>query len=476
MPAGDGADLVFSPTRSPRLRFGGGLSSLLSMTDKMNKTVAELKEGHFDTVKGHEAVQSLQTKLMRLQDHFDDNIGEVQQNIVEHAAFYATNPQVLGGMVKLTEVLGLASVLLAQKADAIQELLETYLAPLEQQFKLSRQKWDNLEEEVKVYRTQVNQALERGNKYETEVTMHLKNAKESMRKKLVEEVERKVSDVTNRNHELQRQVKQLEFQLKRQASAKAMSSSGGVRSTVITAAHGSGPPDSAALRNIEMVEKVNELEFLLEHEKGEMLTPMIKDACNYLRTLLAMKDDDQPPAAAGGAAASSSSSRPRGNSNRPLFYSEAPDSDAIPAVNLHTSGEGGTIKRNITNYMHTASASSQPHPSSSSSSSQPQYPSVAGTVLHNYPSSATSAAGAPTTSAQQRPSFTSQTDASQQAAGAGLQSPTSSLYSHQSSLRVGGQSGDYHRALGIVKPPDGGQQPGAEQSENESVFSAPRLG
>eukprot|EP00392_Amoebophrya_sp_AT5.2_P007062 g7076.t1 len=292
-------DLVFSPGgsqtgRSPRLRFRGGLSQLVGLNEKMNRTLSELKEGQFDHAKGHEAVQALQSKLYRLQDHFDDNIAEVQQSIVEHSAFYANNPQVLGGMVKLTEVLGLASVLLAQKADAIQELLESYLAPLEQQYKAGKDSWDQLEQEVKTYRLQVNNALERGKKYENEVTMHLKNAKETMRKKLVEDVDRRIAETSQRNHELQRQVKALEFQLKRQETARAM---GSASSSVITKAHGSGPPESAALRNIEMVEKVNELETLVEQDKGAMLTPMIRDACNYLRTLLAMKDDDDatPP-------------------------------------------------------------------------------------------------------------------------------------------------------------------------------------
>ena len=70
-------DLVFSPGgshdqgRSPRLRFRGGLSQLVGLNEKMNRTLSELKEGQFDHAKGHEAVQALQSKLYRLQDHFD---------------------------------------------------------------------------------------------------------------------------------------------------------------------------------------------------------------------------------------------------------------------------------------------------------------------------------------------------------------------------------------------------------------------
>ncbi|CAD7957487.1 unnamed protein product [Amoebophrya sp. A25] len=467
-------EIVFSPTRSPRLRFGGGIAGLTALGDRMNKTLAELKEGRFDAVKGHEGVQSLQSKLIRLQDHFDDNIAEVQQSIVEHAAFYATSPQVLGGMIKLTEVLGLASVLLAQKAEAIQELLDADLAPLEQQFQQTRDRWEQLEEEVGHYRTQVSTALERGNKYETEVTQHLKNAKEIMRKKLVEEVDRKVADVTSRNRELQRQVKQLEFQLKRHQTAKAMGSS-----TVITKAHGSGPPDSAALRGIEMVDKVNELESLLDTEKGQMLTPMIKDACNYLRTLLAMKDDD-----AGGksAASSASNAKARATSSKgqaPLFYSDgelSPERAGItqllddssirpPPVMLRPGGgvstKSSSVSHNPTNVIMQHYYNGAGGSSSSSKMIDPQ-PDDLRHPEQGYSEQQHSGYG----SGPGGHSFSSQFESQHHSAQLG--SPAgSSVYSQ--SLRVGAPSGDYHRALGVDRYAQAA-------SEEESVFSAPRLG
>ena len=79
----------------------------------------------------------------------------MQQSVVEHAAFYATNPAVLGGMVKLTEVLGLASVLLTQKSEAIQKLLDSYMKPLEQLYQNGKEKYEQLEDEMGVYRAQV---------------------------------------------------------------------------------------------------------------------------------------------------------------------------------------------------------------------------------------------------------------------------------------------------------------------------------
>ena len=75
-------DVVFSPTgerpdRSPRhLKFKGGLGQLEDLNGKLNKALGELKAGQFEHLKGHEAVQNLQAKLVRLQDHFE--VGAVQ--------------------------------------------------------------------------------------------------------------------------------------------------------------------------------------------------------------------------------------------------------------------------------------------------------------------------------------------------------------------------------------------------------------
>ena len=58
-------------------------------------------------------------------------------------------------MVKLTEVLGLASVLLTQKSEAIQKLLDAYMRPLEQLYQTGKEKYESLEDELGVYRGQV---------------------------------------------------------------------------------------------------------------------------------------------------------------------------------------------------------------------------------------------------------------------------------------------------------------------------------
>lgn len=41
-----------------------------------------------------------------------------------------------------------------------------------------------------------------------------------------------------------------------------------------------------------MAGKIDELEVILEADKSELLNPMIKDACNYLRTLIQMKNEE----------------------------------------------------------------------------------------------------------------------------------------------------------------------------------------
>ena len=38
--------------------------------------------------------------------------------------------------------------------------------------------------------------------------------------------------------------------------------------------------------------KIDELEGILEADRNELLNPMIKDACNYLRTLIQMKNEE----------------------------------------------------------------------------------------------------------------------------------------------------------------------------------------
>merc|ERR1719399_924483 len=125
----------------------------------MNKATLDLKEGKFESHKGYEAVQQLHSRLSRLREHFHENIGEVQTSLIEHVSFYASNPVVLGGMVKLTEVLGMAHVLMVQKDENIQYILETQIDPLLKRFERQQAAVDQMGEEMAFYRNQITEAL-----------------------------------------------------------------------------------------------------------------------------------------------------------------------------------------------------------------------------------------------------------------------------------------------------------------------------
>ncbi len=53
----------------------------------------------------------------------------------------------------------------------------------------------------------------------------------------------------------------------------------------------SGAKGGQRVQSEEIIEKIYDLESLINMEQGELLAPMIKDALNYLRTLLLMKQD-----------------------------------------------------------------------------------------------------------------------------------------------------------------------------------------
>merc|ERR1712194_471374 len=130
--------------------------------------------GQFDHKRGFEAVQALQSKLVRLQNSgFElgerQSLADVQNSLLEHSALYAQSPAVVGGMVRLTEVLGLAGVALAAKGDEVKVLLDTYLDPLEQRYNQLQDRLTMVETELIAYRGLVNESLDRNSSYQREL-------------------------------------------------------------------------------------------------------------------------------------------------------------------------------------------------------------------------------------------------------------------------------------------------------------------
>lgn len=86
---------------------------------------------------------------------------------------------------------------------------------------------------------EVSAAVERGAGYEREVTMHLKAAKESTRESIKKEVAKRCAEVQSRNQDLERRVKQLEFQLKKKYTGQTMNST-------LNSASRAGVPEGSA--------------------------------------------------------------------------------------------------------------------------------------------------------------------------------------------------------------------------------------
>jgi len=338
---------------SPRSSTALPQETLETLHKRLNKSLTALREGQFDHKRGFEAVQALQSKLVRLQNSgFElgerQSLADVQNSLLEHAALYAQSPAVVGGMVRLTEVLGLAAVALAAKGDEVRGLLDTYLDPLEQRYSGLQDKLRTTETELTAYRGQISEALDRTAAYQREL-----NAKSALAQQAAASSSGKSAEETSKKTIItqERRVRELEAQVLRlkaeNASLNAGNSGKGsvTQNATLNAASqlalaapkqqqngNQNQNQQATNQQATPLERVGELEKVLDLDKStldpneSLLAPMIKDGLNYLRTLLLMQQG--PPGPPGGGGNSNTSRQDNGanatnnTNNNMLFFTE----------------------------------------------------------------------------------------------------------------------------------------------------------
>jgi len=107
-----------------------------------------LSDGRARVAAGAEAVEQLRRQLDQVRTPLALDLREVQESVVEHAAMYARNPEVLGGMLHLVFCFDLVRAWLSERDDSAQAL-ERRLRHVEGQLAACRQYLREVEGEAR---------------------------------------------------------------------------------------------------------------------------------------------------------------------------------------------------------------------------------------------------------------------------------------------------------------------------------------